>query len=168
MSSKLFKKVVRAYAAGEVIFEQGSEVDGIYSVQCGRVSVYKTKPSPQGPVDIELAQLGPGSMFGEMGMLDQAKRDASVKAVEFTEVLIITKDMFENQMVLLPAWIVNFIKILVSRLRATNNRLTEAIQVLEANGLKLDERAPGDKAANPEKTEKPARASEAGPEKPAA
>ena len=89
--------MIRAYAAGEIIFDQGSEVDGIYSVQTGKVSVYKTKPTPQGPVDIELVQLGPGSMFGEMGMLDQTKRDASVKAVEFTEVLIITKDMFENQ-----------------------------------------------------------------------
>lgn len=158
MSAKLFKKVVRAYAAGEIIFEQGSVVDGIYSVQAGRVSVYKTKPSPEGPVHIELAQLGPGSMFGEMGMLDQATRDASVKAVEFTEVLIITKQMFENQMTLLPPWIVNFIKILVSRLRTTNNRLAEALQFLEANGLKLDERAPGDKAANPlpPATEKPA------------
>lgn len=149
MSSKLFKKVVRAYAAGEIIFEQGAEVDGIYSVQSGRVSVYKSKPTPQGPVEIELVQLGPGSMFGEMGMLDQTRRDASVKALEFTEVLIITKDMFESQMAQLPAWIVNFIKILISRLRNTNYRLTEALQLLEANGLKLDERAPGDKAANP-------------------
>jgi CRP-like cAMP-binding protein len=110
-------------------------------------------------------------MFGEMGMLDQTKRDASVKAVEFTEVLIITKDMFENQMALLPPWIVNFIKILISRLRNTNNKLTEAIQMLEANGLKLDDRAPGDKAANPvapEKPEKPAGEAKANPGKPPA
>jgi CRP-like cAMP-binding protein len=147
--SKLFKKVVRAYAAGEIIFEQGADVDGIYSVQAGRVSVYRTKPSAQGPVNIEIVQLGPGSMFGEMGMLDQTKRDASVKAIEFTEVLIITKDMFETQMMHLPPWVVNFIKILISRLRATNTKLTEALQLLEANGLKLDDRAPGDRAANP-------------------
>ena len=145
MASKLFKKVVRAYAAGEIIFEQGSEVDGIYSVQSGRVSVYKTKPSPKGPVDIELVQLGQGSMFGEMGMLDQTKRDASVKALEFTEVLIITKDMFENQMALLPPWIVNFIKILISRLRNTNDRLALALLHLDAHGIKL----PEDKVAMP-------------------
>lgn len=144
MASKLFKKVIRAYAAGEIIFTEGSEVDGIYSVQSGKVSVYKTKATAQGPVDIELVQLGPGSMFGEMGMLDQARRDASVKAVDFTEVLIITKDMFENQLTLLPAWIVNFIKILVSRLRITNDKLTAAIQLLEMNGLKLaDEKQAG-------------------------
>jgi CRP/FNR family transcriptional regulator, cyclic AMP receptor protein len=154
VASKLFKKIVRNFAAGEIIFAQGAEVDGIYSVQSGRVSVFKTKPTPQGPVDIELAQLGPGSMFGEMGMLDRTTRDASVKAVEFTEVLIITMDMFENQMALLPPWIVNFIKILISRLRHTNNKLASALQLLEANGLKL-----------PEDREKPVAGDAAGPDK---
>jgi CRP-like cAMP-binding protein len=160
VASKLFKKVIRAYASGEIIFTEGSDVDGIYSVQSGRVSVFKTKATPQGPVDIELVQLGPGSMFGEMGMLDQTKRDASVKAIDFTEVLIITKDMFESQLTQLPSWIVNFIKILISRLRITNDKLTVAIQMLEANGLKLDDKSPaagksgersaGEKAAGPE------------------
>jgi CRP-like cAMP-binding protein len=107
-----------------------------------------------------LVQLGPGSMFGEMGMLDQARRDASVKALEFTEVLIITKDMFENQLTLLPAWIVNFIKILVSRLRTTNDKLAAAIQLLEMHGLKLvEEKKPADEkpaGAAGEKTAGPA------------
>lgn len=146
--SKLFRKITRTFAAGELIFLQGSDCDGIYSVQSGWVSVYKTKPSPQGPIDIELVKLGPGSMFGEMGMLDQTKRDASVRALEFTEVIIITKDMFETQMAALPPWILNFIKILISRLRITNEKLAAALQQLEANGLKL----PDDKAS-PEKPE---------------
>lgn len=157
MATKLFKKVIRAYAAGEIIFTEGSEVDGIYSIQSGKVSVFKTKATHHGPVDIELVQLGPGSMFGEMGMLDQTKRDASVKAVDFTEVLIITKDMFENQLALLPAWIVNFIKILISRLRVTNDKLAAAIQLLEMNGLKLaDEKAVGPSAASPASADPPA------------
>lgn len=143
--SKLFKKVTRAYASGEIIFQQGADADGIYSVQSGRVSVYKTKPTPNGPQDIELVQLGPGSMFGEMGMLGQTKRDASVKAIDFTEVLIITNEMFEAQLASLAPWVNNFIKILINRLRATNDRLAAAMQMLEANGLKLE----GEKPAAP-------------------
>lgn len=165
MATKLFKKVIRAYAAGEIIFTEGSDVDGIYSVQSGRVSVFKTKATAQGSVDIELVQLGPGSMFGEMGMLDQAKRDASVRAVEFTEVLIITKDMFENQLAQLPPWIVNFIKILISRLRVTNDKLAAAIQLLEMNGLKLgDEKATASAVASSAAIVSPPPSS---PEKPA-
>ena len=135
MASKLYKKVERCYNAGEVIFEQGAPTDGIYSVKIGTVSIYKTKPTPNGPVDIEIVRLGPGSMFGEMGMLDQTNRDASVKAVDYVECIVITKDMFENQMAALPPWVVNFIKILISRLRITNEKLLSTLQTLEANGL---------------------------------
>lgn len=141
MASKLFKKVERCYNAGEVIFEQGSESDGIYSVKMGWVSVYKTKPSPNGPVDIEIVKLGPGSMFGEMGMLDGTRRDASVRAVDYVECVVITQEMFENQMANLPPWVVNFIKILLSRLRTTNDKLLTTLQILESHGL-----APADPA----------------------
>ncbi|MBW8889459.1 MAG: cyclic nucleotide-binding domain-containing protein [Fibrobacteres bacterium] len=140
--AKLFKKVVRAYAANEIIFTQGADADGIYSVQSGRVSVFKTMPGPNGPREIELATLGPGSMFGEMAMLGQTQRDASVRALDFTEVLIITNDMFESQMASLAPWVVNFVKILINRLRNTNDRLAAVMQVLETNGLKLDEDKP--------------------------
>ena len=148
--SKLFKKVIRAYAAGEIIFEQGAEVDGIYSVQSGRVSVYLTKPTPNGPQNLELAQLGPGSMFGEMGMLGQIKRDASVKAIDFTEVLIITNDMFEAQLASLAPWVTNFIKILINRLRNTNDKLATAMQVLDKHGIKFPDPPP------PKPSDKPA------------
>lgn len=132
---KVFKRIERSYRTGEVIFEQGQPSDGIYSVKLGKVSVYKTQPGPSGPVDIELVRLGPGSLFGEMGMLDQTNRDASVKAVEYTECIIITKDMFETQMNNLPPWVVNFIKILISRLRTTNEKLVATMKMLEAHGF---------------------------------
>jgi len=145
--AKLFKKVVRAYAANEIIFTQGSDADGIYSVQSGRVSVFKSMPGPSGLREIELATLGPGSMFGEMAMLGQTQRDASVRALDFTEVLIITNDMFESQMSALAPWVVNFVKILINRLRNTNDRLAAAMHMLEANGLKLDEDKPAPSTA---------------------
>lgn len=141
MAGKLYKKVERCFNAGEVIFQQGDPSDGIYSVKLGRVSVYKSKPAPNGMQDIEIVRLGPGSMFGEMGMLDQTRRDASVRAVEYTECVVITQDMFENQMSTLPPWVVNFIKILISRLRTTNEKLIATLKVLEAHGLSVEEKS---------------------------
>jgi CRP-like cAMP-binding protein len=140
LAGKLYKKVERCFNAGEVIFQQGDPSDGIYSVKLGRVSVYKSKPTPTGMQDIEIVRLGPGSMFGEMGMLDQTRRDASVRAVEYTECVVITQDMFENQMTTLPPWVVNFIKILISRLRTTNEKLIATLKVLEAHGLAVEEK----------------------------
>jgi CRP-like cAMP-binding protein len=138
LGSKFFKKIERCYRTGEVIFEQGQPSDGIYSVKVGRVSVYKTQPGPSGPVDIELVRLGPGSMFGEMGMLDQTNREASVKALEYTECIVISRDMFETQMNHLPPWVVNIIKILIGRLRITNEKLMATMKVLEAHGLSAE------------------------------
>ena len=165
--SKLFKKVIRAYAAGEIVFTQGSAADGIYSVQSGRVSVFKTVPGPAGPREIELVQLGPGSMFGEMAMLGQTQRDASVRAVDFTEVLIITNEMFEAQMASLAPWVVNFVKILINRLRSTNDKLAAAMQSLEANGLKLPDEKAGPPAAGPATASPPAPPSAPAPKPPA-
>jgi CRP-like cAMP-binding protein len=151
--NKIYRKVERCFNAGEVIFRQGDPCDGIYSVKVGAVSVYKTTPTATGPADVELVRLGPGSMFGEMGMLDQTRRDASVKAVDYTECIVITREMAA-----LPAWVVNFIKILVGRLRNTNDRLTAALQILEAHGLapaeagagtQAQEAAPADAPASP-------------------
>ena len=128
MASKLYKKIVRAYNAGEVIFNQGDDSDSIYSVQVGRVTVYKTKPGSKGPIEVEIAKLGPGGMFGEMAMLDKGRRDATVKALEYTELLVISRDMFDSQMAALPPWVLNFIKIIISRLRLTNDKLFAAMQ----------------------------------------
>ncbi len=137
-SPKIFKKVTRSFVAGEIIFLKGAVCDGIYSIQSGEVSVYQTKATPEGPKDVELVKLGPGSIFGEMGMLDNGRRDASVRAIIFTEVILITRQMFNAQLAELPPWTVNFIKILNNRLRSTNEKLTNALQVLDANGLRLE------------------------------
>ncbi len=137
-SPKIFKKVTRSYVAGEIIFLKGALCDGIYSIQSGEVSVYQTKDMPDGLRDIELVKLGPGSIFGEMGMLDNTRRDASVRAIIYTEVILITRQMFDAQLAELPPWTVNFIKILNNRLRSTNEKLTDALHMLEANGLVLN------------------------------
>ena len=166
--NKIYRKVERRFNAGEVIFNQGDPCDGIYSVKVGAVSVYKTKPTPSGAAEIELVRLGPGSMFGEMGMLDQTRRDASVKAVEYTECIVITREMFDSQMAALPAWVVNFVRILVGRLRSTNDRLAAALQTMEAHGLAPEGAMEGAPAADPAAAPAAAPAAEAKPAAPPA
>jgi CRP-like cAMP-binding protein len=128
---KLFMKVMRAYPAGGLVFEEGDPWNGLYCVQSGRVSVFKTQKTADGPRRLELAQLGAGSLIGEMGLFEQNKREASVQALEYTEILIISREMFEEQMGKVPAWMVNLFKLLTQRLRATNERLLEANRKLE-------------------------------------
>ena len=122
---KVYKKIEKAFAANEVIFTENSECDGMYIIDKGRVRVYKTLDTPSGPRELELVQLGPRSMFGEMALIDDKKRSASIQAIEETRCTIITKNMFEDQLHDLPGWVVNLIRVLVARLRETNDKLRE-------------------------------------------
>ena len=120
---RYYSRKVKRFNRGEVIFSENSECDGMYIIDKGRVRVYKSVISAAGEHELELCQLGPKSMFGEMAMLDESKRSASVQATEPTECTIITKQIFEDQLARIPNWMVNMIRILVQRLRDTNEKL---------------------------------------------
>ena len=62
---------------GATIFEQGSEADGMFVVVAGHVRIVQQQDD--GGWD-ELAKLGPGAAFGEMALLLEYKRSASVIA----------------------------------------------------------------------------------------
>ncbi|MDD5675368.1 MAG: cyclic nucleotide-binding domain-containing protein, partial [Chitinivibrionales bacterium] len=72
---------IRAYKPGDVLFEEGSKGRELFSIQEGKVGVYKE--SPDGP--IELAKIEKGGIIGEMSLLDNMPRSATVKALEPTK-----------------------------------------------------------------------------------
>lgn len=65
------------YEPDEVIFHMNSLGDGLYLLASGRVKV--VVPSPEGK-EVILATLGPGAFFGEMSLIDDEPRSASVVA----------------------------------------------------------------------------------------
>jgi CRP-like cAMP-binding protein len=111
-----------------VIFTENSDCDGMYIIDSGRVRVFKTVEAGAGSREVELCVLGPRSMFGEMAMIDNYPRCASVQAIEYTEVTIITRKVFEDQLAAIPPWMVNMIRILVKRLRETNEKLRSTVE----------------------------------------
>jgi CRP-like cAMP-binding protein len=72
-----------SYRAGEVIFHEGDEATGFFIIASGLVAI-----SVGGS---ELAQLGSGGFFGEMALLDQHRRSATVQALLDTECLTISR-----------------------------------------------------------------------------
>ena len=67
----------REYLAGEVIFDEGEQGYALYIVRTGRVLICR-----QGRPDSAIAQLGPGSVFGELALLDSGPRAAQARALE--------------------------------------------------------------------------------------
>ena len=68
----------RKYKKGEFVFRQGEIGDRVYVVESGEVEVVR-EDSDRG--DAVVARLGKGEYFGEMALLSDAPRNASVRAV---------------------------------------------------------------------------------------
>jgi CRP/FNR family transcriptional regulator, cyclic AMP receptor protein len=81
----------RACRRGERIVSQGEAGDAFFVVVRGRVSV--SVSSPEGR-EVVLSTLGEGEHFGEMALLEDATRSASVTTTERTDVVILTRAAF--------------------------------------------------------------------------
>jgi CRP/FNR family transcriptional regulator/CRP/FNR family cyclic AMP-dependent transcriptional regulator len=82
---------LRTYRRGETIVEQGQPGDAFYVIVKGRVAVAIVAPDGR---EVVLNSLGEGEHFGEMALLDDAPRSASVIAQEKSELAILSRSVF--------------------------------------------------------------------------
>jgi CRP/FNR family cyclic AMP-dependent transcriptional regulator len=82
---------VRRYAKDDVVFHADESGDVFCLIQQGQVKV--TMISPEGK-EIILSMLGPGDFFGEMSLLDDEPRSATVIATEPLEIVTIWRSDF--------------------------------------------------------------------------
>ena len=80
----------RTYSAGQVIVLEGQTGMGLYFIQSGEVKI--TKQSAHG--EREIRRMGPGESFGEIALLDDKPRSATVTAVEPTTTVVLDKSQF--------------------------------------------------------------------------
>jgi len=71
---------------GEVLFHEGDAGDALYVIVEGEVSV-----QAEGPPRVEMARLGAGSFIGEVALMTDQPRSATVTAVEASELLRIDR-----------------------------------------------------------------------------
>jgi CRP/FNR family cyclic AMP-dependent transcriptional regulator len=79
----------------QTIVEEGLPGDYMYVIRDGQVKV--TKLSGDGREKI-LELLGPGDFFGEMSLLDNAERSASVKSLTETRILALSRNDFLKEL----------------------------------------------------------------------
>ncbi len=77
---------------GEAIFEEGDIGSDLYLIKKGKVRIFLLRDEEE----IELAVLKEGDFFGEMAILREDKRSASVKAIEDTTLLRLSNDTFNG------------------------------------------------------------------------
>jgi CRP/FNR family transcriptional regulator len=120
--SRLGRAVVeRKYKKGETIVKEGEQAVAFFMITKGRVSVSRGgKSSKNGQA---LAEFGSGQVFGEMALLDGMPRDATVKAMDDTECLVLSRWDFVAELRTNPHIAVAMLPILSRRLRDANARL---------------------------------------------
>lgn len=110
------------YMVGDVLFRQGDAGDAAYIVLEGDADILVD--TPQGPVRV--AQLGKNDIVGEIAILCDVPRTATVAAASRLLTLRISKDGFFNLVTQFPQIGVEIMHELASRLHHTTQQLTEA------------------------------------------
>jgi len=116
----------RSYAEGEEIIREGQPGHDLYIVIKGHVVVEKS--------GMEIAELFSGGHFGEMGLVDNAPRSATIRALEPTRVMLVARSelmaLMKRESILAVKMLWSFVQVLADRLRAANFELSEARQEL--------------------------------------
>ena len=112
------------YAAGETLIHEGDLGDTAYSIVSGQVRVWKHVSDGE----IELARLGPGAIFGEMSLVDEKPRSASVTTVEPTRVKELKRAQFLECFQQDPEFATSLLRVLLERLREMGAKLTQVQQ----------------------------------------
>ena len=115
--------VTRAFPKNAVIVTEGDLGNSMYIIAKGRVKVFLT--SEEGK-EVILNTLGPDESFGELALLDEEPRSASVMTLEPSSLVIISRPSFERCLADKPKIAVGLIRALVQRVRA----LTENVRDL--------------------------------------
>lgn len=121
-----FTSDIVTFKAGQVLFNQGDMGDSAYVIVAGRVRVYASTPKGM----LEIAEVGESGFVGEIAILCDVPRTASVAAVTDVKALRIRKEA-------LSELLLNFPSIGVSMLREVAMRLTRTTADLIAAQSRL-------------------------------
>ncbi|HID56824.1 TPA: cyclic nucleotide-binding domain-containing protein [Candidatus Poribacteria bacterium] len=111
---------VLEYSPGYVLIEQGDPGDALYLVIEGSVSILRD--------GMEITRRGPGECVGEMALIDNAPRSASVVAAEHVRAIRITRDNFWRMIERYPSVARHLLRLLTSRIRQDTLRQMRILQ----------------------------------------
>ena len=116
-----------SYRAGETLFHQGDPGDAAYVILAGKADIFNETPT--GPVKV--AELDYNTIVGEIAIICNTARTATVRAVAPLEALRIRKEDFLKLLVDYPEMTIEIMRVLADRLSRTTSELAEARSHLE-------------------------------------
>ena len=103
------------YQEGDVIVREGARDGRLFVIVSGEVTVIKDLG---GPSEVFLRELGSSAYFGEMALIDDYVRTASVVARVDTEVISLDQWNFRDEIKKYPSVAIELLQTLSRRIRA--------------------------------------------------
>ncbi len=113
------KAQIHNYPAGRAVFVEDISGNAVYFILSGWLKICRN----QNERHITLAVLGPGEVFGEMSILDQAARSSDAIALTPIQLLSLNAADFRELVGLSPQFSLSLMQRLAQRLRFMNQRL---------------------------------------------
>ena len=111
------------FNSGDVLFRQDQMGDAAYIIMEGRADVIVN--TPNGPLTV--AQVGKNDFVGEIAILCDVPRTATVQAASEMVTLCISKELFFRLVSEFPQMAVEIMRVLAQRLEKTTRQLREAV-----------------------------------------
>ena len=111
------------FSAGQELFHQGDQGDAMYVILGGIADVLIDNDKGG---QIAVAEMKKNNFVGDMAILSDVPRTATVKARESLTTLRISKDMFYRLVAEVPQMAIAVMRELARRLEDTNTKLREA------------------------------------------
>lgn len=106
------------FPPAQVIFEEGAQPDRFYVVLEGQVEIWKDYGTPYADI---LAMHGPGACFGEMSLIDELPRSATVKTATEARLLSLDKPRFRSIITENPSIALLIMRTVSKMVRASND-----------------------------------------------
>jgi CRP/FNR family transcriptional regulator, cyclic AMP receptor protein len=120
----------RNYPRGRTIVAEGEPSQSLYILLSGRAKVQRSDSEGK---EVILAVIGPGEFFGEMSLIDDAPRSASVITLESSDFMAINKDNFKAMLLQNTDIGMQIMRGLVRRLREADKKI-ETLALLDVYG----------------------------------
>jgi CRP-like cAMP-binding protein len=114
----------RTYAKGASIFMQGDPGDSLYGVASGRVLISASGADGK---EVSLNLQEPGSVFGEVALLDGQPRTASATTASKCELVIIQRDHFQQLLKREPTVAIHLLELVCQRIRWTSGMAEDTV-----------------------------------------
>lgn len=130
---------LRKFPPGTLLCQEHSVGDCVFLIRRGQVRVFKTLDGTR----MNLAVRGGGELIGEMALIEDLPRSASVEAVTWVRALVLHKRAFLQLLAAYPALSLKILEMLSTRMRTQEQKtlqdLVEKNQELSQSNVVLEE-----------------------------